>query len=187
MHRHRPFDIHGVTREIAATAIGLSPRRFHELVKAKILPAPLQHGKYDLPSVVRAWTEYVAADKEGDATIAAAKRRFWNARADIEELEVDEKAGGLIPYGYAETVVMEAIATLRAECDGNAGRLAADLAAQTDAAAVRRRLLDEYRAACARAAVKVSELREPTRAAPGASGGNDDADPDENDGAVDED
>jgi hypothetical protein len=54
------FDVHAVTREMAAEVIGISTRRFHELIADGTLPKPVRHGVHDLPACIRAYGVYRA-------------------------------------------------------------------------------------------------------------------------------
>lgn len=152
----------GTATQVAELCGGINARTVQKLVAKHVLPTPERPGWYHLPRCVAAYCPYVqeihgsAADDGED--IRSAKLRYWTARADLEELEAEAKAGTLIPYAHAELILTEAIAALRVECDANAGRLAPGLAVESNAAVIRRRLLDEYRGACARAAAKVAEL-----------------------------
>jgi hypothetical protein len=146
-----------VTREIAARAIGISARRFHELVQGKILPAPLRHGRHDLVAVVHAWIKYTLADKEADCSTVEAKRRFWNARALREELQAEEAADRLIPLIDVMDAWQACFAAVANQVAAVPGRVAAEFSGITDAALIRARLLEEIRVAQSHAANIIQE------------------------------
>jgi len=137
--------LRSVSPAVAASALRLPPSSFRRLVRAGILPKPSHHGRHDLLDLFGAWVDHVGADHARDPDIAAAKRRYWQAHADCEEIARDREAGELIPAAMAHRIIVDALSLVRVQTDAIAGRLAMEVAATNDPAIVRRTLLDEHR------------------------------------------
>jgi hypothetical protein len=138
---------------------GIAAVTLRQLVQKGVLPRPERAGWYHLPTTVAAYFDYTMGTQgEGD-DINTAKLRFWRAKGRHEELDAEQLDGRLIPLERAEAVQDEVLAELAGEMDGMAGKLAAELAGSRDIAFCRRRMLEEFRGARARAAAKVDRLR----------------------------
>jgi hypothetical protein len=137
--------LRAVTAGVAAGALRLPSSSFRRYVRAGILPKSLRHGVHDLLDLLGVWIDYIATDRTKDPDIGEAKRRFWVARADREEIERDAALGQLIPVSLAHQIIVDALTLVRVQTDAIAGRLAMEVAAMTDPAIVRRTLLDEHR------------------------------------------
>jgi len=137
--------LRAVPPRVAAGVLRLPSSTFRRYVCTGILPKPSRHGVHDLVDLIGAWIDYVAADRSKDPDIAQAKLRYWRARASREELELEARAGELIPVAVAHQIIVDALSIVRTQTDAIAGRLAMEVAAMTDPAIVRRTLLDEHR------------------------------------------
>jgi phage terminase Nu1 subunit (DNA packaging protein) len=81
---------------------------------------------------------------EGE-TLNEANLRKARADADMAEVRASEAANELIPLAEAEALIERVMVLVASQLDGMAGRLAAPLAAETDAAACRQTIFDECR------------------------------------------
>jgi predicted DNA-binding transcriptional regulator AlpA len=135
-----------------AQILGLSRRQFDRLVKSGVLPQA-EPRRYDLGGVVRAYVRYVAAGKEGMATIADAKLATERERARKLQIENEVRLGRLL---WADQVG-DSLSALTVAAVGSLeaipGRYAAELAPITDPALMRTKLLHivrEFRAGYSR-------------------------------------
>src|SRR5437016_2791974 len=87
-----------VTLAVLAACFGTTARSIQREVKEGVLPKPVRRGLYDLVACVRRRLELVEQEGETDESTAEAKRRFWNARAEREELSVDRERNELVPF-----------------------------------------------------------------------------------------
>ena len=143
-------DLEHVPGSVCARVLGLSERQFWRLRADGVLPEPVADGGFDLAGVVQAFVVYRVAAADGpadDETIAAARRRFWSARAGREELAEARERRELVPLEDAKAVTTEAFRVYAGELDAMASRLASELAGIDDAATIRRLILAEERAA----------------------------------------
>ena len=117
-------------------------------------------------------TAEIKTPDEGE-TLNAANLRKARADADMAEVRASEAANEVIPLAAAEALIERVMVLVSSQLDGMAGRLAAPLAAETDAAACRQTIFDECRRIRgamaaefeARAAVAEGEGRDPATAA----------------------
>jgi hypothetical protein len=153
-----------VARAVAIEAMGLPAGTFDRLVSQRTLPPGPERGVYDLVALFAAYVGYLDVEraeggKGGDPEMRGERLRYLTAHADVEEIEAEQRAGKVVLVDLIDRLILEAFAFLRGEIDGNAGRLAAPMAAESDPATCRRMLLDEYRGALDRSARKLTELR----------------------------
>jgi len=99
--------------EQIAVLLGITARQVQNLVKASVLPPPVARGEYDAVGCVSAWAEYLASDRGLTSDLAEAKRRHWNARARLAELEAGKRDGSLIPVEELKRVVESFILVVR--------------------------------------------------------------------------
>lgn len=99
--------------------------------------------------------EVAPTDDEQESADEADRRRKI-ANASLIELELAQKRGDLIPMAVAENVIDRAFGLVATQLDGLAGRLAAELAAVSDAAVIRQVLFDETRRIRAAAAAELA-------------------------------
>jgi hypothetical protein len=155
-------------------ALGMPSGSYGTLVNRGILPTSTERGVHDLIAIFAGYAKYLdgsrAEQRAASGPMAEAKLRLTEAQAALAELEAEQRAGALIPLAHAELVSSELVSQLRAEIDGMAGRLAAELSAESDAALIRRTLLVAYRGACDRAADKIARLAAPVPPPPGPPG-----------------
>lgn len=148
------------TAEVAIALLGIPPGTFRRQRYEGLIGKPTKRGTYDAIALVQEQRERLqAGTPKGGSEMQAAQLRYWQAHAEVEEIEADQQAGKVVLVELVDRLILEAFAYLRGEVDGNAGRLAKDMAIETDVAKCRRVLLDEYRAALDRAAQKLAELR----------------------------
>lgn len=149
-----------VSTEVCAAALPTIPsvRMFQKHVQAGIFPPPVARGVHDFIAVLQAFADMVQAEAAGDDSIAEAKRRFWNARAQREEQEAATEADQLLVKADVLEVERQAMIVLATQMDAVASRLASEVAGLSDAAVIRRRLLDELRA-CRASAARIFEAR----------------------------
>jgi hypothetical protein len=92
------------------------------------------------------------------SSVGSQRERLAKEQADKAALDNAVRRKDLIYTADVSVVFNEAIRMMRSEIDGTAGRIANELAAINDPGAVRARLLEDYRAACAAFAERLREL-----------------------------
>jgi phage terminase Nu1 subunit (DNA packaging protein) len=125
----------------AARVLGVTRRQFDRLVKAGVLPAAVER-RFDLEAVVRAYVRYVEQGRTGATTIAAARLTVEREKGRKLALENAVKSGQLVYADQVAEVLSELSADLARHLEAVPGRHADELAALTDRAAVRVRLLE---------------------------------------------
>lgn len=88
-----------------------------------------------------------AATPDGGESLPAAALRKARADADLAEQRVAEAANLVIPLADAESLIERVMVLVATQLDGMAGRIAATVAEQSDAAACRQVIFDECRRA----------------------------------------
>jgi phage terminase Nu1 subunit (DNA packaging protein) len=98
--------------------LGITGRRVHQLIVEGAIPKPEKHGKYILETVVQAYVKHLQekarAPITGDVVgLNAERERLTRAKADIAEMEMDEKRASLIPAKEIEAAWVSALSLLR--------------------------------------------------------------------------
>ncbi|MDX1820083.1 MAG: terminase small subunit, Nu1 [Paracoccaceae bacterium] len=112
---------------VIARLLDLSERRVQQLSREGVIPKA-ERGQYDLVGSVRGYVRYLrdqaAKAQAGAPDYAAERARFIRARADLAEMEADEKRRALIAAGEIETAWIAVLALLRTRLLGLPDRLA---------------------------------------------------------------
>lgn len=93
--------------------------------------------------IARAVRKFEAPD-DGETLVDAALRKA-RADADLAEMKVAEAANAVIPLDAVEAMFEQALVLVATQLDGIAGRIAATVAAESDAAVCRQVIFDECR------------------------------------------
>lgn len=144
------------TAEELAHLLGITSRQVQRLAKAGILPRSAR-GSYDLAAGVQAWGAYLSQGK-ATAELGSERRRLTSAQAYRAEIENKRIDGQLFLAADVEIVVSAAMTVVAAGLDSLGGRLAAELAAESDPGVIRQRLLRETRQIRAAAADRLQNL-----------------------------
>lgn len=145
-----------VDRGSMARILGLSERQVTNLANDGVLPQSSK-GKYDLVAAVQAYVHYVARGKV-HTQVVDARTRLTEAQARNAEIEAERRAGQLLDREDVQTVLNEAMTIIATGMDGLGGRLANELAGDSDPASIRQKLLSETRRIRASAADKFARL-----------------------------
>ena len=101
---------------VIAKLLDLSERRVQQLSREGVIPKP-QRGQYDLIGAVRGYVRYLRDQavkaQAGAPDYAVERARFIRARADLAEMEAQEKRQSLIPADQAEAAWIAVLALLR--------------------------------------------------------------------------
>ena len=101
---------------VIAKLLDLSERRVQQLSREGVIPRA-ERGQYDLIGSVRGYVRYLrdqaAKAQAGAPDYASERARFIRARADLAEMEADEKRGGVIAAGEVEAAWIAVLALLR--------------------------------------------------------------------------
>ena len=129
-----------------AKLLGVSPRRLTQLV-AEGIAIRVARGRYDLTKTVQNFIRYLKAQtpergskRYDDQTALLATRR------EMAEIELGERRGDLLAREAVESVFVETLVLMTQRLDGLGGRLAMDLAGESNPAKIRRLISDEVRA-----------------------------------------
>jgi phage terminase Nu1 subunit (DNA packaging protein) len=90
----------------------------------------------------RAQVTTAAGEPSGEA-----KRRYTQAQAELKELELAEKRSQMVSVEDVMPILADELANVRSRLMAMPGRLAVELAAVSDAAAIERLIADETAAA----------------------------------------
>lgn len=125
---------------VIARLLDLSERRVQQLSREGVIPKA-ERGQYDLIGSVRGYVRYLRdqATKAlaGAPDYAAERARFIRARADLAEMEAEEKRGSVIAAEDVETAWIAVLALLRTRLLALPDRLAPQLHAEESLAGVR--------------------------------------------------
>ncbi len=125
---------------VIAKLLDLSERRVQQLSREGVIPRA-ERGQYDLVGSVRGYVRYLrdqAAKAQAGAPDCASERaRFIKARADLAEMEAEERRGALIAAEEIEAAWIAALALLRTRLLALPDRLAPAAHAETSLPAVR--------------------------------------------------
>lgn len=112
---------------VIARLLDLSERRVQQLSREGVIPKA-ERGHYDLVGSVRGYVRYLrdqaARAQAGAPDYAAERARFIRARADLAEMEAEEKRAALIPADQVEEAWIAVLALLRTRLLGLPDRLA---------------------------------------------------------------
>jgi len=101
---------------VIARLLDLSERRVQQLSREGVIPKA-ERGQYDLIGSVRGYVRYLrdqaAKAQAGAPDYAAERARFIRARADLAEMEADEKRRSLIAAEQIEAAWIAVLALLR--------------------------------------------------------------------------
>jgi phage terminase Nu1 subunit (DNA packaging protein) len=101
---------------VIAKLLDLSERRVQQLSREGVIPKA-ERGQYDLIGSVRGYVRYLreqaARAQAGAPDYAAERARFIRARADLSEMEAEEKRRSLIAADQIEAAWIAVLALLR--------------------------------------------------------------------------
>lgn len=138
-----------------AELIGITDRQVRNLHRANVL---LQNGKkYPLAQSIQAYVAYAAHGKV-QSEVVDSKSRLMSAQARNAEMDADRKAGQLLDVNDVQSVVNETMTIIAGGLDSLGGRLAGELAGDTDPAIIRQKLLNETRRIRSAAADRLASL-----------------------------
>ena len=125
---------------VIAKLLDLSERRVQQLSREGVIPKATR-GQYDLVGSVRGYVRYLrdqaAKAQAGAPDYAAERARFIRARADLAEMEAEEKRGSVIAAEDVEAAWIAMLALLRTRLLALPDRLAPRLHAEASPAGVR--------------------------------------------------
>jgi phage terminase Nu1 subunit (DNA packaging protein) len=101
---------------VIARLLDLSERRVQQLSREGVIPKA-ERGQYDLVGSVRGYVRYLRDQalkaQAGAPDYAAERARFIRARADLAEMEAEEKRGALIAAEQIEAAWIAVLTLLR--------------------------------------------------------------------------
>ena len=101
---------------VIAKLLDLSERRVQQLSREGVIPRA-ERGQYDLVGSVRGYVRYLrdqaAKAQAGAPDYASERARFIRARADLAEMEAEERRGALIAAEEVEAAWIAVLALLR--------------------------------------------------------------------------
>jgi phage terminase Nu1 subunit (DNA packaging protein) len=119
---------------VIAKLLDLSERRVQQLSREGVIPKA-ERGQYDLVGSVRGYVRYLRDQatkaQTGAPDYAAERARFIRARADLAEMEAEQRRGTLIAAEDAEAAWIAVLALLRTRLLGLPDRLAPLIHAET--------------------------------------------------------
>jgi phage terminase Nu1 subunit (DNA packaging protein) len=135
---------------VIAKLLDLSERRVQQLSREGVIPKA-QRGQYDLIGSVRGYVRYLRDQatraQAGAPDYAAERARFIRARADLAEMEADEKRGSLIQADQIEAAWIAVLALLRTRLLALPDRLAPQAFEQPTVGETRNLIRDAIREA----------------------------------------
>lgn len=112
---------------VIAKLLDLSERRVQQLSREGVIPKA-ERGQYDLIGSVRGYVRYLRDQavraQSGAPDYAAERARFIRARADLAEMEAEEKRRSLLAADQVEVAWIAVLALLRTRLLGLPDRLA---------------------------------------------------------------
>lgn len=112
---------------VIAKLLDLSERRVQQLSREGVIPKATR-GQYDLIGSVRGYVRYLrdqaAKAQAGAPDYASERARFIRARADLAEMEAEQRRDALIPADEVETAWIAVLALLRTRLFALPDRLA---------------------------------------------------------------
>ncbi len=144
------------TKAQAAKVLSVSLRSI-ERFKKEGLPYVAKRG-YPLIECLK-WYNNRLRNNEDGPTIVDQKLRKLTAEADLLEIELAKSQGSVVAFDEISRLIIESHVALKNVFLGLPGRLAMDLAAETDAAVVRDKLMYEIKSAMNDASNRFREIR----------------------------
>lgn len=145
---------------VIAELLNITPRRLQQLAAEGIVPRQ-SRGLYDLRACVAGYVRFLQEQAKGRAPAREEKEVDLLLRKERERglrLANDEREGRAVRLEEVAVAASAWLTVITSMMEGWAGRLAAKLAATTDAATVRAILKDETRRARAKAALELQAL-----------------------------
>ena len=125
---------------VIAKLLDLSERRVQQLSREGVIPKA-NRGQYELIGSVRGYVQYLrdqaAKAQAGAPDYASERARFIRARADLAEIEADEKRGSVLSAEDVEATWVAVLALLRTRLLSLPDRLAPQVHEQTKVADTR--------------------------------------------------
>lgn len=125
---------------VIAKLLDLSERRVQQLSREGVIPKATR-GQYDLIGSVRGYVRYLrdqaAKAQAGAPDYASERARFIRARADLAEMEAEQKRGAVIAATDVEETWIAVLALLRTRLLALPDRLAPRLHAEDSPAGIR--------------------------------------------------
>ncbi|MGP6089758.1 terminase small subunit, Nu1 [Antarctobacter jejuensis] len=125
---------------VIAKLLDLSERRVQQLSREGVIPKATR-GQYDLIGSVRGYVQYLRDQalkaQAGAPDYASERARFIRARADLAEMEAEEKRGSVIAAEYVEGAWIAVLTLLRTRILALPDRLAPQLHSEASPAGVR--------------------------------------------------
>ena len=135
---------------VIAKLLDLSERRVQQLSREGVIPKATR-GQYDLIGSVRGYVRYLrdqaAKAQAGAPDYAAERARFLRARADLAEMEAEERRGAVIAAEDVEAAWIAVLALLRTRLLALPDRLAPQVQGAESPGAVRDMLREALREA----------------------------------------
>lgn len=142
-----------------AVMLNCSTNTIKTLVRTKGMPhRKVRHNVYFDTAQAIAWYFEYKYGAEGEAVGKDANIRYRAAKAERAELDLLEKSGELVLREEARRVFLDVAAVAGPHLDSIAGRLANELAGETDPGAVRQRIFEETRRVRTQVAGELLEL-----------------------------
>ena len=126
------------TQAYCAKLLGISERRFRELIGEGVIPSA-EKGSYDIELIVPAYCanlREVAAGRgggEGQANKATAEARLAEAKAEKAEMEAAEMRGTLVPLADIEDPLHSAVQIMKTRLMAIPAKVASQIGAKNPA------------------------------------------------------
>lgn len=130
-----------------AAAFEVSKRRIEQMAREGIV-VRVGRGRYDLVASVRGYLAHALAGQSSanePADITEARRALLIQQERRERRLNEEALGNLVLVDHVRQIWTAAESALAAQLEGSPGRIAADVAGESDPAIIRHTLLDENR------------------------------------------
>ena len=136
-------DLPALTGPALARLLGITGRTVLRLHGIGVLP---RVGKrYDPAACVQAYLTYIKNNSEASGDLAAAKLKLTDAQRKAIELKTAATERRVVQVADVEVVLERVGVLIGTQLDGLGGRVAGQLAAESDPAAIRKVLFDECR------------------------------------------
>lgn len=140
---------------------GITVRHFNRLVKERHVPRG-KNGRYVAEVAIPALVAYYRQGAQGSSDLAAEKLKHTVAQRREIEQRTAKRARDLIAVSEVRTAFDTAMTLIGAQLDGLSGRLANDVAAQSDPAICKQVIFNETRRIRAAAAAELKAFADPT-------------------------
>ncbi len=129
-----------------AKLLRMTVRRLTQLANEGIA-IRVAHGRYDLTKTVQNYIRYLKAQTpERGSKRDEDQTALLSTRREMAEIELGERRGDLFAREAVESVVVETLVLMTQRLEGLGGRLAMDLAGESNPAKIRRLISDEVSA-----------------------------------------